>query len=108
MLNKIRRHIAIAVSILAIAMRASVSAPAQGGPGNFSFRAINGEAVSSESLRGEVVVLAFGASWLPLTRDQIEAVEKLADQYAGSGVAVYWGSPGSESPESKNYVSDCQ
>src|SRR2546426_11257326 len=108
MFNKIRRHIAIAVMILAIAMLASLSALAQGGPVNFSFRAIDGQPVSSESLRGEVVVLAFGASWLPLTRNQMEAVKKLADQYAGRGVAVYWVSTESESAKSKNYASDEQ
>src|SRR5438477_10580780 len=108
MFNKIRRHIAIAVTILAIAMLASLPALAQGGAVNFSFRAIDGEPVSSESLRGEVVVLAFGASWLPLTRNQMEAVKKLADQYAGRGVAVYWVSTESESAKSKNYVADDQ
>src|SRR6266446_10027363 len=108
MFNKIRRHIAIAVTILAIAMLASLSALAQGGAVNFSFRAIDGEPVTSESLRGEVVVLAFGASWLPLTRNQMEAVKKLADQYAGRGVAVYWVSTESDSAKSKNYVADEQ
>ena len=108
MFNKIRGRIAIAVTILAIAMVASLSTPAQGGAVNFSFRAMDGEPVSSESLRGEVVVLAFGASWLPLTRNQMEAVKKLADQYAGRGVAVYWVSTESESAKSKNYVSDDQ
>src|SRR5260370_20560718 len=102
MFNRIRRHLAIAVTILAIAMLASLSALAQGGPVNFSFRAIDGEAVSSESLRGEVVLLAFGASWLPVTRNQMEAVKKLADQYSGRGVAPYWVSTESESPTSKN------
>ena len=108
MFNRIRRRLAIAAVILAIAMLASVSAPAQGGAVNFSFRALDGEAVTSESLRGEVVVLAFGASWLPLTRNQMEAVKKLADQYAGRGVAVYWVSTESDSAKSKNYVSDEQ
>src|SRR5438552_684771 len=108
MFNKIRRHIAIAVTILAIAMLASLSALAQGGPVNFSFRAIDGEPVTSASLRGEVVVLAFGASWLPLTRNQMEAVKKLADQYAGRGVAVYWVSSEPDAPKSKNYVADDQ
>ena len=108
MFNKIRGRIAIAVTILAIAMVASLSTLAQGGAVNFSFRAIDGQPVSSESLRGEVVVLAFGASWLPLTRNQMEAVKKLADQYAGRGVAVYWVSTESESAKSKNYVSDDQ
>src|SRR5207253_4664168 len=100
--------IAIAVSILAMAVVASLSALAQCGAVNFSFRAMDGEPVSSESLRGEVVVLAFGASWLPLTRTQMEGLKKLADQYAGRGVAVYWVSTESESPKSKNYASDDQ
>jgi alkyl hydroperoxide reductase subunit AhpC len=108
MFNKIRTRIAMAVTILAIAAVTSLSARAQGAPVNFSFRAVDGEPVSSESLRGEVVVLAFGASWLPLTRNQMEAVKKLADQYASRGVAVYWVSTESESPKSKNYVSDDQ
>src|SRR5467141_1371417 len=108
MFNKIRRHIAIAGATLAIAILALVSALAQGGAVNFSFRALDGEAVSSESLHGEVVVLAFGASWLPLTKNQMEAAKKLADQYAGRGVAIYWVSTESESPKSKNYAADEQ
>ena len=73
---------------------------------DFSLRAIDGPAVTAESLRGEVVVLAFGASWLPLTRNQMEGLKKLADQYAARGVAVYWISTESDSPKSKNFVSD--
>jgi alkyl hydroperoxide reductase subunit AhpC len=38
----------------------------------------------------------------------MEAVKKLADQYAGRGLAVYWVSTESESPKSKNYASDEQ
>jgi len=38
----------------------------------------------------------------------MEAVKKLADQYAGRGVAVYWVSTESESAKSKNYASDEQ
>src|SRR6059058_1346124 len=108
MFNKIRRHIAIGATILATAMLASLSALAQGGPVNFSFRAIDGQPVTSESLRGEVVVLAFGASWLPLTRNQMEGLKKLADQYAGRGVAVYWVSTESDSAKSKNFADDNQ
>jgi len=74
----------------------------------FSMHAIDGETVTSQSLRGEVVVLAFGASWLPLSRNQMESVKKLADQYAGRGVAVYWVSVDSDNQKSKNFVSDDQ
>ena len=34
---------------------------------DFSLRSIDGQTVTSDSLRGEIVVLAFGASWLPLS-----------------------------------------
>jgi peroxiredoxin len=75
---------------------------------DFSFRGVDGPAVTADSLRGEVVVLGFGASWLPLTRNHMEALKKLADQYAGRGVAVYWISTESDSPKSKNFADDNQ
>jgi peroxiredoxin len=108
MFTKIRRAIIIATGVFAIALTASMSGVAQNGATDFSLRAIDGETVTSASLHGEVVVLAFGASWLPLTRNQMEAMKKLADQYAGRGVAVYWVSTESEAAKSKNYASDEQ
>lgn len=74
----------------------------------FSLRSVNGNTVTSDSLRGEVVVLAFGASWLPLSKTQLEGVRKLADQYSDRGVAVFWVSTESEDSKSKNYASDVQ
>ncbi|MDT4952291.1 MAG: hypothetical protein QOJ02_429 [Acidobacteriota bacterium] len=74
----------------------------------FSLRSIDGQTVSSDSLRGEVVVLAFGASWLPLSRTQLQGIRKLADKYSERGVVVYWVSTDSESPKSKNYATDEQ
>ena len=74
----------------------------------FSLRSIDGQNVSSQSLRGEVVVLAFGASWLPLSRTQLQGIRKLADKYSEQGVVVYWVSTDSESPKSKNYATDEQ
>jgi hypothetical protein len=41
---------------------------------DFSLRSIDGQTVTSDSLRGEIVVLAFGASWLPLSRTQLQGV----------------------------------
>jgi peroxiredoxin len=82
---------------------------AQGrGAAQFSFRSIDGQTVTSDSLRGEVVVLAFGASWLPLSKTQLQGVRKLADQYSDRGVVVYWVSTESEDSKSKNYASDDQ
>jgi peroxiredoxin len=74
----------------------------------FSLRSIDGQNVSSDSLHGEVAVLAFGASWLPLSRTQLQGIRKLADKFSERGVVVYWVSTDSESPRSKNYASDEQ
>ena len=75
---------------------------------DFSLKSIDGQTVSSESLRGEVVVLAFGASWLPLSKAQLQGVRKLADEYSNRGVVVYWVSTESDDPKSKNFASDEQ
>jgi peroxiredoxin len=78
------------------------------GPVDFSLRSIDGQTVTSNSLRGEVVVLAFGASWLPLSRTQLQGVRKLADEYSDRGLVVYWVSTESDNAKSKNYASDEQ
>jgi peroxiredoxin len=75
---------------------------------DFSLRSTDGQTVTSESLRGEVVVLAFGASWLPLSKTQLQGVRKLADEYSNRGVVVYWVSTDSDDPKSKNFASDEQ
>lgn len=75
---------------------------------DFSLRSVDGQTVTSESLRGEVVVLAFGASWLPLSKAQLQGVRKLADEYSNRGVVVYWVSTESNDAKSKNYASDDQ
>lgn len=105
MLTITRKVTAGAVFIFALAFAPATFAQ---GAVEFSMRAIDGEPVTSQSLRGEVAVMAFGTAWLPLTRTQLESVKKLADQYAGKGVAVYWVSVDSENPKSKNFVSDDQ
>lgn len=84
------------------------SATAAQNPVDFSLRSIDGQTVTSESLRGEVVVLAFGASWLPLSKTQLQGVRKLADEYSNRNVVVYWVSTESDDSKSKNYASDQQ
>jgi len=77
-------------------------------PVEFSLRSIDGQTITSQSLRGEVVVLAFGASWLPLSKAQLQGIRKLADEYSDRGVVVYWVSTESEDSKSKNFASDEQ
>ena len=97
--------------VMAAVITAFVGAPMlaqDGGAVSFSMRSVSGNTVTSDSLRGEVVVLAFGASWLPLSKTQLEGVRKLADEYSDRGVAVFWVSTESEDSKSKNYASDAQ
>ena len=75
---------------------------------DFSLRSVDGQTVTSDSLHGEVVVLAFGASWLPLSKTQLQGVRKLADEYSSRGVVVYWVSTESDDSKSKNFASDEQ
>ncbi|HKS28066.1 MAG TPA: TlpA disulfide reductase family protein [Pyrinomonadaceae bacterium] len=75
---------------------------------DFQFRSIDGQAIGASEVRGQVVVLAIGASWLPLSRKQAQNIRKLANEYGKRGVVVYWVSTDSESPKSKNYASDEQ
>ena len=107
-----RKAVAAATLSLALPLAAAALTPSKiaGAPQavEFSLRSIDGQNVTSESLRGEVVVLAFGASWLPLSRTQLQGVRKLADKYSERGVVVYWVSTDSESPKSKNYATDEQ
>jgi peroxiredoxin len=102
-----------AVALAAAFVGAQVYAPArvaaQGGtPISFSLRTVDGGGVTSEMLRGDVVVLAFGASWLPLSRAQVQGVQRVADEYAERDVRVYWVSTDSDSPKSRNYATDAQ
>ncbi|HEY8411275.1 MAG TPA: redoxin domain-containing protein [Pyrinomonadaceae bacterium] len=101
-----KRVLAGIMALLAVSL-VFAQQPASG-PVDFSLRSIDGQTVTSNSLRGEVVVLAFGASWLPLSRTQLQGVRKLADEYSDRGLVVYWVSTESDNAKSKNYASDEQ
>ncbi len=75
---------------------------------SFRLRTADGGEISSEMLRGDIVVLAFGASWLPLSKTQMEGLQELANEYAGRNLRVYWVSTDSDKQGSKNYATDEQ
>jgi peroxiredoxin len=55
-----------------------------------SFTGTNGQAVTSASFRGRVVVLMFSGIQDPQCRDEMKALESLAERYQGQSVSVYW------------------
>jgi len=110
MFTKSPRFIAALSLLLVFATNfaAPATLPVQSSPADFSLRTVDGGSITSEMVRGDVVVLAFGASWLPLSRTQVEGVQKLADEYRDRDLRVYWVSTDSDSPKSKNYATDEQ
>ena len=108
MVSNIRKRILAGLMLLVASSIVFGQDRSAGGPVAFSLHSIDNQTVTSESLRGEVVVLAFGASWLPLSRTQLQGVRKFADDYSNRAVVVYWVSTESTDPKSKNYASDEQ
>jgi peroxiredoxin len=96
------------IALFLLVMLGSLAFAQNGSTVNFSLHSIDGQTITSDSLRGEAVVLAFGASWLPLSKAQLQGVRKLADEYSDRGLVVYWVSTESEDSKSKNYASDEQ
>ena len=71
-----------------------------------SLQQVNGSNVDVQSLKGKVVVLAYGASWLPLSAKQAEYTNLLAKKYSGKNVAVYYVCTDSISQKSKNFATN--
>jgi peroxiredoxin len=107
-MNTYKFCLAMVLSALLTGSVLGFNAVPQGSPVEFSMRSIDGQTVTASSLRGETVVLAFGASWLPLSKTQLQGLRKLADEYSDRGVVVYWVSTESQDPKSKNFATDEQ
>lgn len=109
MTPKFRRSaVASALALLLFLSATGFSQQRPNAPVQFSFRSIDGPTVSNEEVHGQVVVFAFGASWLPLSRKLAQGIRKVANDYSAHGVIVYWVSTDSDSPRSRNYASDEQ
>ncbi len=108
MFKRTRKSLLALFSLVLLAASLGLAQNHPSAPVDFSLRSTDGQTITSESLRGEVVVLAFGASWLPLSKAQLQGIRKLADAYSDRGVVVYWVSTESENSKSKNFASDEQ
>jgi thiol-disulfide isomerase/thioredoxin len=95
-LTKILTVIVVAIGSFAIAS------------GQTPLPSLNGGTVDVQSQNGKVVILAVGASWLPLSGKQAEFTNALAKKYAGKNVVIYFVATDSTNPRSKNYATDDQ
>ena len=71
-----------------------------------SLTSLGGGNVDIQSQRGKVVILALGASWLPLSNKQAEYTNVLAKRYTGKDVVVYFVATDSTNAKSKNYATN--
>lgn len=67
---------------------------------------LDGGTVDLQAQDGKVVVLAVGASWLPLSAKQAEYTNALAKKYTGRNVVFYFVVTDSTNAKSKNFASD--
>jgi stage V sporulation protein SpoVS len=67
---------------------------------------LDGTKIDVQRQNGKVVILAIGASWLPLSGEQAVEANALAKKYAGRDVAVYFVATDSLTPNSKNFASN--
>jgi len=108
---KRRRALALALALASL-LTLSVAAPAfQGGRLDFKLRSADGGEITSEMVKGDVVVLGFGSIALgSLSKAQAQQLQEMADDPANKerNVRVYWVSTDSDSPKSKNYATDDQ
>ena len=76
---------------------------------DFKLKTTDGGEITSAMMRGDVVVLAFGSSLLgPLSKQQVQGVQELAEQFGERNVRVYWVTTDSDKAQSKTYASDDQ
>jgi len=96
------RNIKSVLTILSFVFAFSIAASAQA----VTLTSLDGEKVNVQGQKGKVVVLAIGASWLPLSNQQAVLVNKLSKKYAGRDVVFYFVTTDSTSVKSKNYADD--
>ena len=95
-MNTYKTNFAVFVFILALAAMSSAQT---------SLTSLDGSKVDIQAQRGKVVIVAIGASWLPLSGKQADFANALAKKYAGRNVVVYFVLTDSNLPKSKNFAS---
>ena len=96
-MNTLRGFASILFAVVLLAVSASSQT---------SLTSLDGTRVDVQAQKGKVVVLAVGASWLPLSVKQAEFTNTIARRYAGKNVSVYYVFTDSTNAKSKNFASN--
>ena len=101
--NSNKKSTARSIVVLAVLALSASAAAAQ----SIVFTSLDGDRIDVEAQKGKVVVMAIGASWLPISDDQASTVNKLAKRYSGrDDVVFYFIATDSDSAKARNYASD--
>ncbi|HEX8852547.1 MAG TPA: TlpA disulfide reductase family protein [Pyrinomonadaceae bacterium] len=57
---------------------------------SFKLKGLDGKMYDSASMRGEVLVVSFGATWCAPCAWELVAIEELKEEYAGKPVRFFW------------------
>lgn len=107
--NKRRPVFTFALALMLCAAALAVPGARAQTPLDFKLKTTDGGEITSEMVRGDVVVLAFGSSLLgPLSKQQVQGVQELANEFGSRDVRVYWVTTDSDKPQSKSYATDEQ
>lgn len=73
---------------------------------NVSLIGTDGSTFSLASNKGKVIVLSFGATWVPMTAKELPALQKLVS--ANPKASFYWVSTNAAKTGEKNFASDAE
>jgi peroxiredoxin len=107
--NQRRPALTLALALLLVALSWVTPVTRAQAPLDFKLKTTDGGEITSAMVRGDVVVLAFGSSLLgPLSKQQVQGVQELAEQFGARDVRVYWVTTDSDKPQARNYATDEQ
>ena len=99
MIRQWKSKFAAALTIVALMMNAGVAqAP------NVTLRTLDGGAFTTAENKGKVIVLSFGATWVPMTAKELPALQKLANAHPKA--SFYWVSTNTAKAGAQNYAAD--
>ncbi len=96
---KLKKQLIALFTLFAVLANAAVAqAP------NVMLRGVDGSTFSVADNKGKVIVLSFGATWVPMTSKELPALQKLANSHPS--VSFYWVSTNTAKSGAQNFIAD--
>jgi len=96
----------VVVGLISFLLLSIAVVGAQAQSKSLTLTSLDGQPVTLDSMRGKVVVLAFGGSHIPLDRTLLPQLQRLASRYPNDKVSVIWAPTNSSRAGARGYASD--